>query len=189
MNYNADEVLERIRDPKGLARKAQVGVDLTVRKIEQIKGIALFEGDSKLNRDLVQYEETPTFGEKVKTSSVILKMYPGLDNPELLELHKDDYYLEPNSHYVIEFDQGIELADNEWGYILHRSSMNRCGVFASSACWDSCFETDIMGTTIHTGSVPVILPKGTRIGQILIFENHPVTEGYNGQWQGMANHN
>ena len=98
------------------------------------------------------------------------------------------YMLEPNTAYVIEFEQGVEFKDNEWGYISIRSSLNRTGTRISSAIWDPLFKTDKMGTTLLTGPIPVFLPAGTRIAQMLIFECTPVTEGYNGQWQGVANH-
>ena len=47
-----------------------------------------------------------------------------------------------------------------------------------------------MGTTFHSGSVPLIIPKGTRIGQFLIFDSEYLSdeEGYHGQWQNVANH-
>lgn len=47
-----------------------------------------------------------------------------------------------------------------------------------------------MGTTLHTGDIPVILPKGTRVAQFIIFDCEEVPEEdlYNGQWQGMTNH-
>lgn len=60
---NADYVMTKLVDPLGHAQKAQVGVDLTVSKIEDIGGMAVFEGDSKLNRDLTSYEETHTISE------------------------------------------------------------------------------------------------------------------------------
>ena len=60
MNRNSEYIAsEKIIDPNHYGRKAQVGVDLTVSKIEKIEGVAIFEGDSKLNRNLVRYEEAP----------------------------------------------------------------------------------------------------------------------------------
>ena len=60
---NADYVMTKLVDPLGHAQKAQVGVDLTVSKIEDIGGMAVFEGDSKLNRNLTSYEETHVINE------------------------------------------------------------------------------------------------------------------------------
>lgn len=241
MTYNSDQVYNNIYDPLNHARKAQVGVDLTVAKIEKIKGIAIFEGDSKLNRDLVSYEEAHVFTLKdldkifndltEETSSALdlietFSIFPftfdndtqskfkeiqaeidkagGIENVKneanktydalkeifsnMLSSGQKIYMLEPNSHYVIEFEQGVELKNNEWGYISIRSSLNRTGTRISSAIWDPLFKTDKMGTTLLTGPIPIFLPVGTRIAQMLIFECTPVTEGYNGQWQGVANH-
>lgn len=75
---NADYVMTKLVDPLGHAQKAQVGVDLTVGKIEDIGGMAVFEGDSKLNRDLTSYEETHVINESdvddiVKQASKAIK--------------------------------------------------------------------------------------------------------------------
>lgn len=241
MTYNSDQVYNNIYDPLNHARKAQVGVDLTVAKIEKIEGIAIFEGDSKLNRDLIKYEEalvlTPDALDKTledltketsksldliekfhmisfildsDTQSEFDKIQAEIDKAGGIENIKNEanktfdtlkeifsnmltsgqkiYMLEPNTAYVIEFEQGVEFKDNEWGYISIRSSLNRTGTRISSAIWDPLFKTDKMGTTLLTGPIPVFLPAGTRIAQMLIFECTPVTEGYNGQWQGVANH-
>lgn len=246
MNRNSNYIINKIIDPTGRAKKAQVGVDLTVGKIEKVEGIAIFDENSKLLRDYVEYKEAPTYEEIIEQECKKNNMN---DSEELLdslndffksalneiedlkdidinayekimgkfseeELHalknidsaiataknnykdiagkyKDAYYLEPNSTYLIEFEQGIKtLNPNEWGFILHRSSLNRTGVYVTSSLWDPNFSTDKMGTTLHTGDIPVILPKGTRIAQFIIFDCEEVPEEdlYNGQWQGMTNH-
>lgn len=188
MTYNSDQVYERIIDPEHLAKKAQVGVDLTLGKVEKISGIGVFEGDSKLNRDLVHYEEAPRLKDILdKIDPSIREMLKGID----LNSHLDDYYLEPNSHFVIEFQQGVNIGNKEWAFMYHRSSFNRAGsCFLNSCVWDPNFSTNIMGTSFHTGSIPIILPIGTRIAQMLMFECTEVPEDklYNGQWQGVANH-
>lgn len=246
MNRNSNYIINKIIDPTGRAKKAQVGVDLTVGKIEKVEGIAIFDENSKLLRDYVEYKEAPTYEEIIeqeckknnmndseelldslndffksalneiedlkdidinayekimgKFSEEELQSLKNIDSAideaknnykVIVEKYKDAYYLEPNSTYLIEFEQGIQkLAPNEWGYIQHRSSFNRIGVFSTSSIWDPGFTTDRMGTTFHTGNIPVILPKGTRIAQFLIFDCEEVSEEdlYNGQWQGIANH-
>lgn len=218
MNRNSEYIAsEKIIDLDHYGKKAQVGYDLSVSKIEKIKGVALFEGDSKLNRDYIQYEEAPLYEEYLrskweenflgsdqlmemleenaydtwKTEPIILEYVAQHYNLPPLKDREDCYFLEPNDHYVVEFDQGLEeLKPNEWGLIIHRSSCNRTGFYTTSSCWDPKFFTDRMGTTIHTGPVPVILPKHTRIAQMLIFdcEEVPKEDLYNGQWQNVANH-
>lgn len=221
MNRNSEYIAsEKIIDPNHYGRKAQVGYDLSVSKIEKIKGVALFEGDSKLDRNYVQYEEAPTYKEHLEylknnwgdgfpSVDLIAKKYK-TRNPDVqmseadilnymaqyynlppLSGREDYYFLEPNTRYVVEFDQGlIKLKENEWGYICQRSSAGRSGLLSGSSIWDPSFSTDQMGTTIHTGQIPVILPKHTRIAQMLIFdcEEVPKEDLYNGQWQNVANH-
>ena len=191
MNRNSNYIITKIKDPLGHAKKAQVGVDLTLAKAEKVSGFGIFEGDSKLNRDWVHYEEIPTYKEYYESHKEELKSIYG-DNIPDVEKYGDAYYFEPNSHFVIEFEQGMErLNPNEWAFLYHRSSINRAGSsFLSSCVWDPNFSTDIMGTSFHTGSIPLIVPKGTRIAQMLIFdcEEVPPEDLYNGQWQGVANH-
>lgn len=187
MNRNSNYIITKIKDPTGHAQKAQVGVDITVGKIELVSGIAVFDENSKLNRDLINYTEAPTCKEYLEKNKNAL-----IDHKykEVMEANPDAYYIEPNTHFLVEFEQGISLANDEWGYIIHRSSLNRVCTFASSAVWDPKFFTDVMGTTYHSGSVPLIIPKGTRIGQFLIFDSEYLSdeEGYHGQWQNVANH-
>ena len=189
MNRNSNYIITKIKDPTGHAQKAQVGVDITVGKIELVSGIAVFDENSKLNRDLINYTEAPTckeYLEKNKNTFIDHKY------KEVMEANPDAYYIEPRTTCVIEFEQGINtLAPNEWGYISIRSSYNRIGTRISSAIWDPNFSTDNMGTTLITGDVPVIIPKGTRIAQFLRFdcEEVPQEDLYNGQWQNVANHN
>ena len=161
MNRNADYIMTKIIDPPGHAKKAQVGVDLTLAKLEKMVGYPKFI-DSKLQN--AEYVEA--------------------DKNELGE-----YVLEPNKTYALEFEQGLKrLEPNEWAYIVQRSSLNRVGVQISSSIWDPGFTCERMGLTLRTGSVPVRIPIGTRVAQILIFNCEEPSELYNGRWQGLANH-
>lgn len=246
MNRNSNYIINKIIDSTGRAKKAQVGVDLTVGKIEKVEGLAIFDENSKLLKDYVEYKEAPTYKEIIEQEckknnmndseelfntlndffkntlneiedlkdidiNAYEKIMGGFSEEELYALknvdtvidetknnyknieekYKDAYYLEPNTTYVIEFEQGIQkLNPNEWGYIIIRSSFNRIGTRISSAVWDPGFTTNKMGTTLVTGSSPLIVPKGTRIAQFLIFDCEEVSEEnlYNGQWQGITNH-
>lgn len=167
MNRNSNYIYnEKIIDPLNHAKPAQVGVDLTIAKIEEITGSAKFDTNSKLIKNSIQYSEAH---------------YSVVDGVKY-------YHLHPNRNYAIEFEQGLKtLKENEWGLIIQRSSLLRTGCHIVSSIWDPGFFTDTMGTTLVTGNVEVNLPVGCRVAQILIFDNEP-TELYNGTWQGVANH-
>ena len=58
MNKNSKYIYtEKIIDPFGTAKPAQVGVDLTIAKIEVIEGSAIFDTDSKLDKNSIRYTE------------------------------------------------------------------------------------------------------------------------------------
>jgi len=165
MNRNGDYIINKIIDSAGYAKKAQVGVDLSLDRVERMTSGATLKANSKV--DLPTYEE------------VI---------PEVID-DAEYFVLEPGV-YIIEFDQGLKKLDaNEWGFIVQRSSLNRCGVRISSSIWDPGFETDKMGTTLIVSN-PIKIARHARIGQMLIFENDPVDSDnlYSGRWQGLANH-
>lgn len=227
MNRNSNYIINKIIDSTGRAKKAQVGVDLTVGKIEKVEGLAIFDENSKLLKDYVEYKEAPTYKEIIEQEckknnmndseelfntlndffkntlneiedlkdidiNAYEKIMGSFSEEELYALknvdtvidktknnykniaekYKDAYYLEPNSTYLIEFEQGIKtLNPNEWGFLLHRSSLNRIGVYVNSGII-SAEDTPInnLKISIHSSSFPFIIPKGTYFGNIIIFE-------------------
>lgn len=167
MNRNSNYIFnEKITGDKEHAKKAQVGVDLSVAKIEEITGQALFDTNSKISG--IEHHEAPyTVFNNVKT-----------------------YHLKPMTNYTITFQQGLEtLKNNEWGIIVQRSSFLRAGCRVVSSIWDPGYgisPEEGMATTLLTGNVPVSVPVGTRIAQMLIFDCEDVDSEdlYNGRWQG-----
>lgn len=168
MNRNSIYIhTNKIVDDKNHAKPAQVGVDLSVAKIEEIRGKDIyFDTQSKVHN--IEYVEAP---------------YKIIDGVKTYELNS-------NTNYAVEFEQGlIKLNPNEWGLMIQRSSLLRAGCHLISSVWDPGFETSTMGSTLFTGNVGVKIPVGTRIAQILIFDNEEVSEDnlYNGRWQNKAN--
>lgn len=166
MNKNSDYILTKIIDPLNHAKKAQVGVDLSIAKIEIIwkeSGVVNFDRDSKIHG--LAYEEER------------FSMVGG----------KKVYHLKPQCNYAITFEQGLKtLEPNEWAMIIQRSSLIRAGMHVVSSVFDPGYHVDNIGTTMWTSNLAVDMPVGTRVAQMLIFENEPVATDdlYNGQWQG-----
>lgn len=181
MTFNSDYVMSKIIDPVNRAKKAQVGVDITVAKIEEIRPTTselghpsriFLDKNSKLMN--VDYREVST----------IDSYWMAADGEE----KNNVYVLEPNKAYAVTFEQGLEkLADNEWAEIIQRSSLNRAGVRVQGSVFDPGFGTDNLGATIYTSNNGINIPKGARIAQILIHECYDTTNPYNGRWQGKAN--
>lgn len=166
--YNNCIIADEINTTKKYCKRAQVGVDLTVKNIFELK-----------NRGEVNCKET------------ITPKYESLMTIEHNSEYK--YYLKKGT-YIVELNEGIKLNKNDTGLIIMRSSLNRCGVTIHSAVWDPGYSTIDKEGNIKTMSIRMtvenengfIVEKNARICQILIFENED-TNLYEGQWQGGKN--
>lgn len=170
MIRNSDYVMSLIIDPYNYARKAQVGVDLTVKSINKMESdfvTGIIRNDTSLGKniknDFTRYEAIPL---KYISASpeAVYTLYPGV--------------------YSITFDQGLKplLSDNT-AFIYHRSSLGRNGVIIQSAVYDPGFETPNMGA-IMTVNVPIIIEDHARVAQIVIYTNEEVSTVYDGQYKG-----
>ena len=163
MYRNSEYVMSKIDDPKGLAKPAQVGVDLTVNNILRIRGATVIprEGKTMLGG----------FGE--------VKWSEGVEGTILLE---------PGVAYGVEFDQGLkELSNNETAFIMQRSSLNRSGVQLQGSVYDPGFHTTTLGATIYV-YVPIVIERHARLAQLLITTSEEVAQVnlYSGQFQGKS---
>ena len=169
MLRNADYILnncvisDEINSTKKYCKKAQVGVDLTVRNIY------IFTENGEVNNTKT---ELPKYS--------------------FLKPLKNQWFLKKGT-YIIELNEGISLGKNDTGLIIMRSSLNRCGVSIQSAVWDPGYTTKngaIISTMSVRLTVDnpygFSLERNSRICQLLIFENEN-TDLYNGQWQGGKN--
>lgn len=155
MLLNASEV-ELLLQTNGKGAKAQVGYDLTLKEVKQINGGIVMAHKTTLD------EYTQIMPIKNTNGQLIYKLEPGT--------------------YSITFEQGVKLPTNRTAFIRHRSSILRCGGIITSGVYDPGFEVDEMGG-ILIATKPIIIEKGARVAQIIMFEN-AITEAYNGQWQG-----
>ena len=155
MYLNSHEIDLLIKGVKG--KKAQVGIDLTVKEIKQIGGGSLYKDETKLNE--------------------YLTLTPSIDNTG-----KEGWFLIAGHSYSVTFEQGIELGSMHTAFIRHRSSLLRMGWTCTSGVYDPGFAVDEMGAVI-TGTSNIFIEKGSRIAQIVVAENHRA-DLYDGQWQG-----
>ena len=160
MLLSSKEILEKgIIIPSEHSKAAQVGIDLSLAKVEKITGgSVVFKDNTVIN---------PEFFHEVSTIKV--------DG-------KDCWELEPGT-YAITFNEGCNIPENYTGFILHRSSLYRTGTQIVSPVWDPGYKTDQMGTVMVV-NVKLIIEKNARACQILFHENSKVDELYDGQWQG-----
>lgn len=120
-----------------------------------------------------------------------------IDNEAMFELceesktHRGSIKLEPDEtgwfnlspgQYEVVMQNIITVGDNEAGWVITRSTLNRNGVVLSSGLYDSAYSGS-MAAVLHC-SGPVRIKQGTRIGQYLCFEADMV-KGYDGSY-GLA---
>lgn len=168
MKRNSTYIMTKIVDPKGYAKPAQVGVDITVDQLARIDGGAI------ISHKTVQGKFTPiTVVEYTNVNS---------SNPfEVMEL----WHLEPGAYAVV-FDQGLlPLTAEENASIIQRSSLNRNGSRVQGSIYDPGYRCDNLGATLYV-SAPITIARHARIAQLIIETNETVEVDnlYNGQYQG-----
>ncbi len=89
------------------------------------------------------------------------------------------YYLEPGSYEVL-MENMIEVSDNEAGFVITRSTLNRNGVFITSGLYDSGYN-GVMAGVMHVNCGLMKIKPGTRIGQYLCFKSESL-HSYDGDY-------
>ena len=89
------------------------------------------------------------------------------------------YYLLPG-HYEVIMENIINVGENEAGWVITRSTLNRNGVFLTSGLYDSGYH-GAMAAVLHVTIGPLHVKQGTRIGQYLSSDSESLTT-YNGSY-------
>lgn len=155
MLNNAQQVAELLQT-NGKGAKAQVGYDLTLKSVKIVNGGAVMSDKTNVTSYSDKASQTNKDGREV-------------------------YEFAPGT-YSLTFEQGIKLPSSKTAFIVHRSSVLRCGGVITSGIYDPGFEVDEMGAMLIV-TEPLIIEKGARVAQVYIFENNEA-EAYDGQWQG-----
>ena len=98
------------------------------------------------------------------------------------ELFPDEngfWNLQPGAYEGIA-EQTVTVGEDEAGYIIPRSSLNRGNVFLTSGLYDSCYS-GVCAFCIHVGTGPMRIQKGTRVGQYLTWKAEALHK-YNGSY-------
>lgn len=74
----------------------------------------------------------------------------------------------------------ISVGENEAGWVITRSTLNRSNIFITSGLYDSKYSGCMAGC-MHVGSGPARIKKGTRVAQYLCF-NAEMLHGYEGSY-------
>ncbi len=89
------------------------------------------------------------------------------------------YNLEPGD-YEVTMSNVINVGENEAGWVITRSTLNRNGLFITSGLYDSGYNGAMAGV-LHVSVGPARIKKGTRIGQYLSFDSE-MLHAYNGSY-------
>lgn len=167
--YIYDNVIQadEINTTKKYCRKAQVGVDLSIKSIQLINQAG-----------------------KVFVDKTIAPQYMPMLTVNMGE-GKRGWFL-PQGTYICDLNEGCTFGERDTGLIILRSSLNRSGVTICSAVWDPGYTSiDESSGKVNSMSIRMIvdnpegfwLEKNARVAQLIVFESEP-TSLYNGQWQG-----
>ena len=74
----------------------------------------------------------------------------------------------------------ISVGENECGWLIVRSSLNRSNIFTTSGLFDSKYF-GCAAFCLHVGTGPARIMKGTRVAQYLSFDSE-MLYGYNGSY-------
>lgn len=93
---------------------------------------------------------------------------------------EDGYYdLEVGSYEVV-MENIINVAENEAGWVITRSTLNRNGVFLTSGLYDSGYN-GVMAGVMHVTCGRMKVKPGTRLGQYICFASESLHK-YNGDY-------
>lgn len=79
-----------------------------------------------------------------------------------------NWYLPPG-HYEVIMENMITVGENEAGWVITRSTLNRNGVFLTSGLYDTGYD-GVMAGMMHISAGDMKIKRGTRIGQYLSFD-------------------
>ncbi len=99
---------------------------------------------------------------------------------EEIQPDKNDWWeLGPGSYEVV-MENIITVGPDEAGWVITRSTLNRNGVFLTSGLYDSGYN-GVMAGCMHVTAGPMMIKRGTRIGQLLLFKSEALSM-YNGSY-------
>ena len=172
--YDNNIIADGKNTTKDFCKKAQVGVDLTVKRVF----VFTSRGSVGKATYLPNYMELQPYTHGIN---------------ENINDGKEYWNLLGGDTYIIELNEGVKLSSNETGFMIMRSSLNRCGVRIDSCVWDPGYSCESKNG-IKPASVRLTvdnafgfkLYKNSRICQFIVAECEE-SKLYNGQWQGGNN--
>ena len=79
---------------------------------------------------------------------------------------EDGYFYLVPGHYEVIMQNEIQVGEDEAGFVITRSTLNRNGVYLTSGLYDSGYD-GVMAGVMHVNCGLMRIKPGTRIGQYL----------------------
>jgi deoxycytidine triphosphate deaminase len=127
----------------------------------------VYDGDSQPNAVDLRLGKVFKIRDEIFEISNEHKKHRGTEY-EVLPDDEGYYFLEPG-HYEVVMDNIIRVGENEAGWVITRSTLNRNGLFITSGLYDSGYH-GALACVLHVMVGPAKIKKGTRIGQYLSFD-------------------
>lgn len=147
-------------------------------KLSRSKLTNVEEGDSQPNAVDLRLDKVYKIKKDVFEISNEHKKHRGTDY-ELTPDHQGYFFLEPGSYEVV-MSNIIHVGENEAGWVITRSTLNRNGLFLTSGLYDSGYH-GVMAGVLHVSIGPARIKKGSRVGQFLLFEAESLSS-YDGDY-------
>lgn len=104
-----------------------------------------------------------------------------------LEPNADGFWcLEPGFSYEVIMENVIDVGEDEAGWVITRSTLNRNGCFITSGLYDSGYN-GVMAGVLHVTCGPIKIQRGTRIGQYISFKSESLKK-YDGSYGSNSEH-
>ena len=89
------------------------------------------------------------------------------------------FYLE-EGHYEVIMKNIVNVGNNEAGWVITRSTLNRNGLFLTSGLYDSGYK-GVMAGALHVNCGGAYIVPGTRLGQFILFKAESLNQ-YDGSY-------
>jgi deoxycytidine triphosphate deaminase len=97
-----------------------------------------------------------------------------------VKVDPEGYFNLMPGHYEVVMENIIHVGNDEAGWVITRSTLNRNGLFLTSGLYDSGYH-GVMAGVLHVTIGGARIKKGTRIGQYLSFEAEALSS-YDGDY-------
>ena len=128
--------------------------------------------DVRLDKAFEMGSDTFILTNEIKEHRLKFEIFPDADGY---------FFFSKDKCYEIIMENVVMIGENESGFVIVRSTLNRNGLFITSGLYDSSYFGPI-AACLHVNSGPAKIKKGTRIGQFVLFEAEQLGDGYNGDY-------